>query len=232
MRSNCETLTAALICLRSLPFPIADTRHNLASNEYDQRQSPHRRLNILTGDWILISPQRTKRPWLGKQEAAQPAGRPAYDPKCYLCPGNERAGGLHNPLYENTFVFDNDFAAILPQKGEAGGEGGLLHSQAVSGACRVICFSPRHDLSLAKMAQEGILAVVNVGARQVEELGSTWRWVQIFENKGDVMGCSNPHPHGQVWAGGFLPNEVAKEIGNSFALAKKGRPPALRLSFR
>ncbi len=173
--------------------------------------SPHRRLNILTGDWILVSPQRTKRPWQGKQEAAQAASRPAYDSKCYLCPGNERAGGLHNPLYENTFVFDNDFAAIVPQRGEAGDEGELLHAQSVSGTCRVICFSPRHDLSLAEMAPEGIRAVVNIWARQIEELGSTWRWVQIFENKGDVMGCSNPHPHGQVWAGDFLPNEVAKE---------------------
>lgn len=188
--------------------------------------SPHRRFNALTGDWILVSPHRTKRPWQGKQEAAPGANRPAYDPKCYLCPGNERAGGLHNPQYETTFVFDNDFAAILPGKGAAPGNGDeLLRARPVSGTCRVICFSPRHDLSLAEMTPEAIREVVEVWARQIEELGTAYRWVQIFENKGDVMGCSNPHPHGQVWAGDFIPNEVAKEdLQQSANWQKTGSP--------
>lgn len=190
--------------------------------------SPHRRFNALTGDWILVSPHRTKRPWQGKQEAASGANRPAYDPKCYLCPGNERMGGENNPAYENTFVFDNDFAAILKEKGsETGEEDDLLHTQAVSGICRVICFSPRHDLTIPEMSREAIRKVIDLWASQTEELGRQYRWVQVFENKGDIMGCSNPHPHGQIWASDVIPNEPAKEDRQQSAHWQKNKSPLL-----
>jgi UDPglucose--hexose-1-phosphate uridylyltransferase len=175
-------------------------------------EHPHRRFNALTGDWILVSPHRTLRPWRGKVEATARERRPAYDPGCYLCPGNPRAGGIVNPAYDKTFVFTNDFAALLPDAPESPrADGSMLQSETARGVCRVICFSPRHDLTLPEMPKESILGVVDVWAEQTEELGRKWRWVQVFENKGEIMGCSNPHPHGQIWAGSFLPNEPAKE---------------------
>jgi len=180
-------------------------------NDMDPNQRPHRRYNALTGDWILVSPHRTQRPWQGKQESAGGAPRPAYDPKCYLCPGNDRAGGAKNPAYTSTFVFRNDFAAILPDGAYVRPSDGLLRSQSASGDCRVICFSPRHDLTLPEMPLDAIRSVVEVWAEQTEELGRKYRWVQVFENKGEIMGCSNPHPHGQIWASDFFPNEPAKE---------------------
>ena len=173
---------------------------------------PHRRLNLLTGDWVLVSPHRTKRPWQGKQEAVPASDRPAHDPACYLCAGNTRANGEKNPAYTSTYVFTNDFAALLSESPEATSEpGSLLQAETTRGLCRVICFSPRHDLTLPEMEIADIAGVVDVWAEQVAELGKTHRWVQVFENKGDIMGCSNPHPHGQVWASSFLPNEAAKE---------------------
>ncbi len=179
-------------------------------NEYTEH--PHRRHNALNGDWILVSPHRTKRPWQGKQEAPQATSRPAHDPKCYLCAGNERAAGERNPDYTGTYVFTNDFAALLPDSVPAPvGESPLLRSEPTRGTCRVVCFSPRHDWTLPEMPVEAIRGVVDVWAGQITELGAKYRWVQIFENKGDVMGCSNPHPHGQIWAGDFMPNEPAKE---------------------
>jgi UDPglucose--hexose-1-phosphate uridylyltransferase len=174
-------------------------------------QDPHRRFNALTGDWILVSPHRTQRPWQGKQELSAGERRPQYDPKCYLCPGNARAGGAKNPLYTSTYVFTNDFAAIMPNDAGSVVDTGLLRTQSVSGTCRVICFSPRHDWTLPVMPQDAIRGVVEIWAEQVEELGRKYRWVQVFENKGDIMGCSNPHPHGQIWASDFLPNEPSKE---------------------
>ncbi|MBV8376721.1 MAG: UDP-glucose--hexose-1-phosphate uridylyltransferase [Verrucomicrobia bacterium] len=177
----------------------------------DLTQNPHRRYNALTGDWILVSPHRTQRPWQGKQEATPPDSRPPYDPKCYLCPGNERAGGAKNPVYTSTYVFTNDFAAMMPTTTSSVVETGLLRTQSVSGTCRVICFSPRHDWTLPAMPLDAIRGVVEVWANQTEKLGRDYRWVQVFENKGEIMGCSNPHPHGQVWASDFLPNEPAKE---------------------
>lgn len=176
---------------------------------------PHRRYDPLKGEWVLVSPHRTQRPWQGRREEAGGEARPAYDPACYLCPGNERAGGARNPDYAETFVFDNDFAALLPA--EAAPEAAshpLLKSEAVRGICRVMCFSPRHDLTLAEMDAARICGVIDLWAGQVEELEADYRWVQVFENKGALMGCSNPHPHGQVWALDALPNEAAREDRN------------------
>ncbi|MBV9488108.1 MAG: UDP-glucose--hexose-1-phosphate uridylyltransferase [Verrucomicrobia bacterium] len=196
-------------------------------------QHPHRRYNALTGEWILVSPHRTKRPWQGRQEGAPAAQRPAHDPKCYLCPGNERAGGAKNPPYTGTFVFTNDFAAMLPRPEGLGAPppdeqaGGLVRALPVSGTCRVICFSPRHDLTLPEMPEEAVRGVIDVWAEQTIELGRQYRWVQVFENKGDVMGCSNPHPHGQIWAGDFMPNEPAKEDRQQQAYLEKHGSPLL-----
>ncbi|MBD3240605.1 MAG: galactose-1-phosphate uridylyltransferase, partial [Chitinivibrionales bacterium] len=175
---------------------------------------PHRRFNPLTGEWLLVSPHRAKRPWQGKVEDAQKADMPAYDPKCYLCPGNERAGGARNPAYEGVYVFDNDFAALLADVPSGGiDEKGLLVANAERGLCRVICFSPRHDLTLALMSREENERVVDMWAQQYREIGDKdfINYVQIFENRGAVMGCSNPHPHGQIWANETVPVLPAAE---------------------
>lgn len=184
--------------------------------------TPHRRYNPLTQEWILISPHRTDRPWLGQVENIPAESRPAYDPNCYLCPGNERAGGKRNPKYESTFVFDNDFAALLPDPRSnlhlsSAGEGearGLIRAESERGACRVICFSPRHDWTLPDMPLLDIRRVVDVWVEQTRELGALdfVNYVQIFENKGAAMGASNPHPHCQVWANEHVPTEPAKEL--------------------
>ena len=173
---------------------------------------PHRRKNQLSGEWVLVSPHRTERPWLGQVEKSPQERLPEYDPDCYLCPGNQRAGGDVNPQYTSTFAFTNDFSALLPETPLVESERHpLLQSQRVNGTCRVICFSPRHDLTLPEMALENIQKVVETWRQQTAELGSTYKWVQVFENKGAVMGCSNPHPHGQIWASDQIPNEPAKE---------------------
>ena len=172
----------------------------------------HRRYNPLRGEWVQVSPHRTKRPWQGQVEKAPPDVRPAFDPKCYLCPGNERTSGAKNPHYTDTFVFTNDFSSLLPDISPLGtADDPLFRWQTARGTCRVICFSPRHDLTLARMPVDGIRRVVDVWAAQVEDLGAKYRWVQLFENRGEMMGSSNPHPHGQVWGIDVLPSEPAAE---------------------
>jgi UDPglucose--hexose-1-phosphate uridylyltransferase len=180
---------------------------------------PHRRYNPLTDEWVVVSPHRTKRPWQGQVETPPPDTRPAYDPHCYLCPGNERAGGVRNPHYSGTFVFDNDFAALMPDvpPGEIaeGYEGGapLLRVVAERGVCRVICYSPRHDQAMAQLSPTELRAVVDAWADQYSELGAhAWvRQVLCFENRGAMMGASNPHPHGQIWATSFFPVTYERE---------------------
>jgi UDPglucose--hexose-1-phosphate uridylyltransferase len=184
---------------------------NTEKTELTNSDLPHRRCNPLTGDWVLVSPHRGRRPWQGKVEATTPDNRPTYDPKCYLCPGNVRVEGDNNPPYTGTYVFPNDFAALLSESAVPEGGSELLQAAPASGECRVICFSPRHDLTLPEMEVEAIEGVVKVWADQVAELGQRWRWVQVFENKGEIMGCSNPHPHGQVWASDVLPTLPARE---------------------
>jgi UDPglucose--hexose-1-phosphate uridylyltransferase len=176
---------------------------------------PHRRLNILTGEWVLVSPHRAERPWQGKVEHLGEDQRKSYDPDCYLCPGNRRANDEKNPEYKSTFVFTNDFSALIPTipDGESSLQG-LLVAESEPGICRVVCFSPRHDLSLAEMELGDIRIVIDVWAREYDELGARpdINHIQVFENKGELMGCSNPHPHGQIWAQRSIPTEPAKEI--------------------
>lgn len=186
---------------------------------FDLKEHPHRRFNPLTREWILVSPHRTQRPWLGQMEKLATESEPSYDPNCYMCPGNTRATGARNPLYTATFVFDNDYPALLAgtPEGEIGHtqQDGLLVARSERGICRVVCFSPRHDLTVAKMDRAGLRGVVDVWAEQYRELGALpfINHVQIFENRGSIMGCSNPHPHCQIWANANLPNEPAKEHG-------------------
>jgi UDPglucose--hexose-1-phosphate uridylyltransferase len=172
---------------------------------------PHRRHNALTDEWLLVSAERTSRPWRGREEAPPPADMPAHDESCYLCPGNVRANGDRNPRYESTFVFTNDFAALQPALPQATFQDRLLLARSERGTCHVICFSPRHDLALSRMTASQARLVVDLWATETAELGKSFEWVQVFENRGAAMGASNPHPHGQVWAGDALPGEAVKE---------------------
>ena len=172
--------------------------------------TPHRRLNPLTGRHVLVSPHRAQRPWLGAAEATAPERPPHYDPTCFLCPGNTRVNGERNPDYAGVFVFDNDFQALLPES-EAPPADPLFTASAATGRCRVICFSPDHGAALPDLDQAAREAVVDAWAEQAELLGRDFPSVQLFENKGAAMGASNPHPHGQVWATSYVPDELAAE---------------------
>ena len=175
-------------------------------------EQPHRRFNPLKNEWILVSPHRAKRPWQGQQDIQDTAVRPAHDPDCYLCAGNERAGGLRNPDYKNVFIFDNDFAALMPSAGcRVEKDKPLFRAALANGACRVICFSPDHGKTLPEMPVADIRTVVDSWAAQEKELSAVHAYVQIFENKGTMMGCSSPHPHGQIWATDYVPAEPARE---------------------
>ena len=185
-----------------------------SDQKFELNEHAHRRFNPLTEEWILVSPHRAQRPWQGQVEPAPLETSLEYDPLCYLCPGNSRAGGQKNPKYKETFVFDNDFAALRPDgpSGEVRVDD-LLVARSEKGRCRVVCFSPRHDLTLARMSVGAIHKVVDVWCDEVLKLGALpeVRAVQIFENRGQMMGCSNPHPHGQIWANESIPAGIARE---------------------
>ena len=183
----------------------------MAENQLDQ--IPHRRYNILTGEWVLVSPHRTKRPWQGKQEKLPTLDKPSYDKECYLCPGNVRAGGQANPDYGNVYSFVNDFSALMEDTPSVEFQEGLLLGKSAAGICKVVCFSPDHSLTLPQMEVSAIEKVISIWQREYSEIGKCPNidHVQIFENKGDIMGCSNPHPHGQIWAQRSVPQEVEKK---------------------
>lgn len=183
----------------------------------DLKEAPHKRYNILTGEWILVSPHRTKRPWQGKEETVPSENRPSYDASCYLCPTNTRANGEVNPEYKDPYSFTNDFAALIPSEDTPEFyEEGLLKAQTETGICKVVCFSPDHSLTLPVMDESDIVKVISLWQKEYVQLGANPNInnVQIFENKGAIMGCSNPHPHGQIWAQYTVPGEIQKKTSN------------------
>jgi UDPglucose--hexose-1-phosphate uridylyltransferase len=179
--------------------------------KFDPREHPHRRFNPLTGDHVLVSPHRSARPWLGRQDAPDIAAQPAFDPGCYLCPGNTRAAGATNPAYTGVYAFDNDFPALRPGALEHADADSLFRAEPAHGACRVICFSPDHGATLPQLRLDDVNAVVTCWRDETAALETRHPFVQVFENKGEMMGCSNPHPHSQIWATSFLPSEIAVE---------------------
>jgi len=179
---------------------------------FNPLEHSHRRFNPLTGQWVLVSPQRGKRPWSGQDEKPALEQLPAYDASCFLCPGNPRVSGDINPHYHGTFIFDNDFAALMPDVPEPSGTSQpLFKVQAARGISRVLCFSEQHNKTLPELPLENIREVINAWNMQIKELGKKYLWVQVFENKGETMGCSQAHPHGQIWASDFLPTFIERK---------------------
>ena len=190
-------------------------------------QSPHRRYNPLNDKWILVSPQRNNRPWNGKTETlTEPLGT-SYDKECYLCPGNIRASGLTNNQYNGCYIFDNDYAAIQANDERISSSEPLFKSQTVNGACKVICYSPDHSKTLPELELNNLIGIINAWRTIYTDLEEKYKWVQIFENKGAINGCSNPHPHGQVWASSHLPDVVERENKNQQAYYEKNNRPLL-----
>jgi UDPglucose--hexose-1-phosphate uridylyltransferase len=193
---------------------LSEQQHMSPESKFELNQHPHRRFNPLAEEWVLVSPHRAQRPWQGRMEPLPGDSSMIYDPLCYLCPGNARAGGEKNPQYRGTFVFENDFAALKPDlpRGEYC-EDDLFVARSEKGRCRVVCFSPRHDLTLARMSVAAIESLVDTWCDEFAMLAKLpdVRAVQIFENRGQMMGCSNAHPHGQIWANETVPDELARE---------------------
>jgi UDPglucose--hexose-1-phosphate uridylyltransferase len=200
---------------------------------FDPAEHPHQRFDPLAGRWCLVSPHRAKRPWQGQMDQPDTAARPEFDPDCYLCPGNRRAAGHVNPAYEGCFVFDNDFPALLEDSPAPAQTDPLFQISAARGITKVVCYSPDHGKSMAELDKSEIGDVINCWCAEAEQLGARYHHVQIFENKGAQMGCSNPHPHGQIWSNDFLPDVIVRECQTQARWQEDhGMPMLLHLAAR